>query len=570
LELRKSQQRAQIVEGKWRRVTNGGSFQLPKNRQGFTAQLLEEQTRYLKEDCCDINGFSTTQLAAYEKQSIGMIKRVYHRLIAPDIVGTQPMPGPVSLAIFFRHRYGNKPADNKDILEPGGINRIWRNGVDPSGIAAEMDPYYSLLSVTAATVTNETYTLAAAGPLTQSSLIDTFLLCDGLTANPGIGVLGGSVTLRIIAGGGTGTITLGFGSNVIDVTGTYVLPAPPVEGPAGTVGPLEIRTFVDGTDVITFEVTYTVDAVGAVTDVTFTATVTNVSGNEATDFEVEFTEAAVFQNGFILNRNCVSGQNGVCGPNQNVYENLPAKDLTFEICKVPFAPVTRKLRTNWSLEAIQDLKNLYNMDPDAVLTEMAVAEISMEIDREILGDLLSYAAHRATWYTKPPVFAAGSSPALHMTPTEWYQTLMHVVSDISASIYKATRRAKANFIVTDPFTASFLEKMNDFVANVDMDMGDVGIMKVGTMSGRYKVYVDPLFPRGKMLIGYKGSNEYDTGYVYAPYQPITLTPVVHDPCTFQAFKGIFTRYGKVLTLDGCQYYGVIDLIEDCDLSFQCA
>ena len=38
----------------------------------------------------------------------------------------------------------------------------------------------------------------------------------------------------------------------------------------------------------------------------------------------------------------------------------------------------------------------------------------------------------------------------------------------------------------------------------------------------------------------------ETGYVYAPYVPIQLTPTVYDPHTFVPRKGLMTRYGKKL------------------------
>jgi hypothetical protein len=52
--------------------------------------------------------------------------------------------------------------------------------------------------------------------------------------------------------------------------------------------------------------------------------------------------------------------------------------------------------------------------------------------------------------------------------------------------------------------------------------------------------------KGDLLMGYKGDSYMDTGYFYAPYIPITQTPVVLDPNSFTPQKGILTRYGKKL------------------------
>lgn len=57
---------------------------------------------------------------------------------------------------------------------------------------------------------------------------------------------------------------------------------------------------------------------------------------------------------------------------------------------------------------------------------------------------------------------------------------------------------------------------------------------------------DPLYKSNEILMGYKGASYMDTGYFYAPYIPMTQTPVVLDPNSFTAQKGILARYGKNL------------------------
>ena len=64
------------------------------------------------------------------------------------------------------------------------------------------------------------------------------------------------------------------------------------------------------------------------------------------------------------------------------------------------------------------------------------------------------------------------------------------------------------------------------------------------------VLKDPNFKPGEMLMGYKGASYMDSGYFYAPYIPITSTPVVLDPNTSIPKKGILTRYGKRLLDEG--------------------
>jgi hypothetical protein len=51
-------------------------------------------------------------------------------------------------------------------------------------------------------------------------------------------------------------------------------------------------------------------------------------------------------------------------------------------------------------------------------------------------------------------------------------------------------------------------------------------------------------PRNKILIGFKGSSFLETGYVYAPYVPLIVTPTIYAPEDFTPRKGVMTRYAK--------------------------
>ena len=57
----------------------------------------------------------------------------------------------------------------------------------------------------------------------------------------------------------------------------------------------------------------------------------------------------------------------------------------------------------------------------------------------------------------------------------------------------------------------------------------IGAEKIGSLSNRFTVYKDPYFPRNKVLVGYKGGSYLETGYVYAPYVPLIVTPTIFAP-----------------------------------------
>jgi hypothetical protein len=81
----------------------------------------------------------------------------------------------------------------------------------------------------------------------------------------------------------------------------------------------------------------------------------------------------------------------------------------------------------------------------------------------------------------------------------------------------------------------------------------MGIERLGTLSGRYQVYRDPYAPAYSIIIGHKGKSLLDTGYIYAPYIPLTLTPTMYNPFNAAPVKLIMTRYAKKMVNN--RFYG---------------
>ena len=78
--------------------------------------------------------------------------------------------------------------------------------------------------------------------------------------------------------------------------------------------------------------------------------------------------------------------------------------------------------------------------------------------------------------------------------------------------------------------------------------GVTGNTFVGTLNGKYKVYVDPYFAgtHEYYCVGYKGSSPYDAGIFYCPYVPLQMVKATGEQ-TFQPKIGFKTRYGITAT-----------------------
>ena len=236
-------------------------------------------------------------------------------------------------------------------------------------------------------------------------------------------------------------------------------------------------------------------------------------------------------------------------------------EVSFDLQSVTVSVTERKLRASWSPELAQDVSAFHNIDAEAELTALLSEQVAAEIDREILRDLRKGAAWRTKWdYNEWRYGASGNTPFLGYTQKDWNQTLVTKVNQISAQIHKTTLRGGANWIVVSSEVSAVFDDLEYFhVSNAgpEQDQYNMGIEKIGSLAGRYQVYRDPYLPAGKVIIGHKGKSLLDAGYIYAPYVPLQLTPTMYNPFNFTPIKGIMTRYAKKMVNN--RYYGVIDV-----------
>ena len=266
-----------------------------------------------------------------------------------------------------------------------------------------------------------------------------------------------------------------------------------------------------------------------------------------------------------------AGANTVIKAAWRRYEELEFEDkigeVSFDLESVTVSVTERKLRAQWSPELAQDVAAFHNIDAEAELTALLSEQVAAEIDREILRDLRKGAAWTLRWdYNGWKRLNNQSTP---YTQKDWNQTLITAINQISAQIHKSTLRGGANWIVVSSEISAIFDDLEYFhVSNAapEQDQFNMGIERVGTLSGRYQVYRDPYFPANTVLIGHKGTSLLDTGYIYAPYVPLQLTPTMYNPFNFTPIKGIMTRYAKKMVNN--RFYGriIVDGVRTFDLN----
>lgn len=257
---------------------------------------------------------------------------------------------------------------------------------------------------------------------------------------------------------------------------------------------------------------------------------------------------------------------------------IPEIDIKIE--SIPVTTTTRKLRARWSPELAQDLNAYHSLDAEVELTQILSEQIALEIDREILNDLLTQAQGANFFWSRAPgkfvnkrtgqeiarTSTLTPGPAFTGTVREWYETLTETIIDVANEIHRKTLRGSANFIVVSPDVATVLEASVLYRPSYSID-GDgqvaapftMGAEKIGSLSNRFTVYKDPYFPRNKILVGYKGGSYLETGFVYAPYVPLIVTPTIFAPEDFTPRKGVMTRYGKKMVR--ADFYGTVTCLD---------
>jgi hypothetical protein len=152
------------------------------------------------------------------------------------------------------------------------------------------------------------------------------------------------------------------------------------------------------------------------------------------------------------------------------------------------------------------------------------------------------------------------------TQREWYETLIETVIDVSNEIHRKSLRGAGNFLVTSPAVSTMLEASSYYRPNYSVDGAgqvsnpmSIGVEPMGSLSNRFVVYKDPYFVPNQILVGFKGQTWLETGYVYAPYVPLIITPTLYDTEDFTPRKGVMTRYGKKMLR--ADYYGRVHVLD---------
>jgi len=542
-------------------------------KKSTMARLLENQAKQLLKEASSMAGGDVEGFAAV---AFPIVRRVFGGLIANDLVSVQPMSLPSGLIFFLDFQYTAARYDyraNDSLYGGGRVGQEITGGVDLSqeardaGVTSTGDNadkgFYNLnqgysspsgtLPLAASAIAPAAAVTAANGFPGATANLAAFTAISALSEaqkkdlrfDPDL--LNAESTDKVQQV--HVTLTAAQQAN-INMENMILLDIRPQASGSGVAFGLDanedirpVRRLTRRVDVATVEFTMHGDSTAAAADTAVAITV-HYPEKDAFDGTAAAGDA-----------NAIGAIAGTT--TWGLENNTEIPEIDIKVDSVSVTAVTKKLKAKWTPELGQDLNAYHNLDAEVELTSILSEQIALEIDREILNDLVRLAtAGTYYWSRSPGLFvnratgtelgATAAAPDFTGTVSEWYETLAETINDVSAQIHRKTLRGGANFIVTSPEVANVLEFTSGFRASVtaDDDRGTVGTVKVGAMSKKWDVYVDPYFPRNLVLVGRKGGSFLESGYVYAPYVPLQVTPTIFGIEDFVPRKGVMTRYAK--------------------------
>lgn len=481
-EYKAAQEQEKALYTKWAKVLNAFGGISNEHMARTTAILLENYITHVNSDMRLIaeDKIGSGAFTGVNLALINLIRRAIPELVGAELVGIQAMPTPTSPVFTLKWKRDN----NKGSVVAG--QEIW----NPDTLLQE-DPYYSSSRTKDASWTAAEADAGAAKVLTWALL--------GNNGNPVTADVTAAVNFPVVI------LNNSMGVYVYDadgeVVGTGVIASTNNYSTATGYSHISGTNFFNGAGAV---VTWN----GATKSLTLQLE-TAAQGNGLT-IKVEFEYIAESQ------------------------PNVP--ELSLEVGRTNISVIRRQLRGRFSVDAAYDAKVLNGLVLENELMEMMKIELMNGINREIVDDLRLLAANVYEIDLQAVPNAAHNYDDIS-------KYVLDAISRISATIWTKGRLGYGNFVVGNPITLAFLDRVPGFVGS-GVNADGKGLTFAGSLGGKIRFYKDPQYQENELLIGYKGSSTLDTGYMHCPYLPITAMPTMHDQLTGDPIKHFYTRYGK--------------------------
>lgn len=227
-------------------------------------------------------------------------------------------------------------------------------------------------------------------------------------------------------------------------------------------------------------------------------------------------------------------------------EHIPQIDV--EIAASSITAIRRVVSLRYSMEALQDFNAEFGMNLDQTIVSGCSQALIADTGGEVVADLWDQAGA-----------AVSSFPASTYNPAtagysrrEFFGDILYPLNQASQSIYDATQKGEGSWLMVDSKAATILETLGRpmFEPVAENTSKQQGIVKIGRLNNKWDVYryiqmanFTGAAAAGNIMMGFKGPDFWDAGYVWAPYQSLYMT-VKDQRADFSTRQGFAMRYGK--------------------------
>lgn len=568
-EYKQLREQRELITEKWNQfgLLDGLEGHMAENM----AQLYENQASYLINESTD-----ATSSGSFETVAFPIIRRVFQKLLANEIVSVQAMNMPIGRLYFI-----NPKISTRTNSVNGGTN----NAAQPfDGVFSNAANYYNAQGIKTGGTAYQTTSLYDSFYNSGSNVDDDGGLFDrtkgSFTTNTNV--------LTVISGSAVSGASGLSQRLLVRLSGFTTTNAGKLVGPAGV--PMDTEAFLMSLKITSnttlaspYGSPYTITAGQSIPfrvpmqvygqELVGKTTSAGVTSNNNYMLLELLLDSPTSPNGtygvdssaFYTAGSALTAATGVLSftatyrtyTSMEEDANIPQVTFTFDFIDVSVEK--RMLGATFTPELQQDVNAFHSIDVEAELTALLSEVVSGEIDREILRDLRKSASHVEYWdYYAYDRRLGSASSSLGITRKDYNQELITKINQISARIMKFTLRGGANWVVCSPEIAAVMNDLEYFHASdasAEETKFSLGIEKVGSVANRYTVYVDAYAPAGVVLIGHKGDSIFHAGYIYAPYVPLMLMPKTINPADFKPVMGIMTRYAKKVVNN--RFYGKV-------------
>ena len=211
-----------------------------------------------------------------------------------------------------------------------------------------------------------------------------------------------------------------------------------------------------------------------------------------------------------------------------VYDNvkIPQKDIpqvTAHMDGIELTAKARRVAIYYSQMAAFQAKTEMGIDLGEILATQACAELSYEIDTEVVKMLVDNARVVENEKDSVNVLRWNKRCPVAISKRDHYAGFAEVIEQGSQLIYDATQKHAANYMLISSSIKPMLVMMEGWKAANTSKIN--GPYFAGELNG-IKVYVSPAIKAGKYVLGYNGGDMVTSAAVYAPYMAIVPTQLL--------------------------------------------